>query len=249
MAITGTDAERIVTYALSGTPEGFAASSGSAIGIANAAGRWMMSAWSWNWASGARATLDLTADQSYITLPSDFQEFIGTPYQSTGYTGGFEWTSLATLVELATEAPTANGSYLFGALAWDQASAGAPVARIELHPTPDSTVADALVCFYRREWTDLASGGAVAAKIPTWMEGVYIGALEAYARGWEDGTARENNPAIRQRFLAELQAGPEWMAARHRDALSQPSYGVIKNGVLSARGRHWTRIAGVSAPS
>lgn len=249
MAITGTDADRIVQHALGGTPIDRAASTGSSIQLANDAGRWMLGARSWRWAAGARATLDLTASQSYITLPADFQEFIGTPYKSDGLIGGFEWVSLPTLVQLAIEAPTANGSYFFGALTWDQSGAGAPVARVELHPTPDTTQADALTCFYRRGWTDFAAIDATAAKIPAWMEGVYVAALEAFARGWEDGTARDNNPGIRQRYLLDVVTGPEWMAAVRQDALGQPSYGTIKNGVLSAGNRHWSRIQGVSGPS
>jgi hypothetical protein len=246
MAITGVDAERIVTYALAGTPEG-RASADNAIAIANDAGRWLMNARSWRWAAGARATLGLTASQSYITLPADFQEFIGEPYKTDGLTGGFEWTSLPMLVELAVDAPTVASDYFFGALTWDQSGNGAPVARIELHPTPNATEASALTCFYRRGWYALpAPADTTPAKLPDWMEGLYVGALEAFARGWEDGIS---HPAIRQQYLAGLMAGPEWASAVRRDALGQPNFGVIKNGVLSSRGRFWSRVSGLSAPS
>ena len=246
MAITGIDANRIIEHALGGTPID-RTSSNAGVALANDVGHWLLDTRSWNWASGARATLDLTAGQSYITLPADFQEFIGEPYRTDGLTGGFEWISLVTLVEIAVEAPLASTDYFFGALAWDQAGAGAPVARIEIHPPPNETVVGVLTCFYRRGWTDLPSpADTTVAKIPAWMEGLYTAALEAYARGWEDGI---QDPGIRQRYLQSVLSGPEWAAATHRDAIAQPNKGVIKNGVISPRLRHWSRLAGTSAPT
>lgn len=253
MAITGLDAARIVSeHALGGTPinRNDTGSTDSAIALANDAGRWMVDARRWKWASGARATLGVVASQSYITLPSDFAEFVGPPQQTDSFTGGFEWVSMETLVQLTTDAPSANSSYLYGALAYDTSGSGAPVARIELHPTPDTTNASAFTCFYNRAWFPFPSpADSTAAKIPEYMEGVYTAALEAYARGWEDSTARGNMPGIRQRYLAEVVAGPEWDAACRIDQRQQPSYGVIKNGLLGSRSRLWDQVSSVSGPS
>jgi len=246
MAITTTDATRIINHALGGDPQQREGTTYSAVELANDAGRWMLNAHAWNWCSGARATLSTVAAQPYITLPSDFLSWIGEPYRSDGQTGGFEWVSLQTLAQLAVEAPTLTGDYLYAALTWDQSGAGAPDARLELYPTPATSEADVLTGFYRRGWTPYVGGVVSSAKIPVWMEGVYIAALEAYARGWEDGI---EHPAARQQYLAHVMAGPEWMSAVRIDATAQPHVGVIKNGVLSPRQRYWSRVSGLDAPA
>lgn len=246
MPITGEDAERIIEHALAGVPQGRAPVE-SAIQLANDAGHWLLSARDWNWASGARATLDLTATEAFIELPEDFQAFIGSPFQQNSTIGGFEWTSLPTLIELVTTAPTAAGHYFYGALAWDQSGDGAPVPRIELHPTPNSTVAGALACFYRRGWTEYPSpADTTEAKLPEWMNGLYVATLQAFARGWEDDLAPQS---ARQQYLTNIMLGPEWAVAVRRDSVAQPNVGFIKNGILSARGRHWSRVLGVEGPT
>jgi len=253
MAITGEDAARIVAqHALGGTPinRTETGAADASIELANDAGRWMMNARKWKWASGARATLGVTASQSYITLPADFAEFIGQPTQTASFTGGFEWVSLETLTQVISESPNASSSYFLGALSYDTSGAGAPVAQIELYPTPDTTNASAFTVFYERTWFPLPDpADSTAAKIPVFMEGVYTATLEAYARGWEDSTSPDRSPGTRQAYLAEVMAGEEWSAACRRDQQQQPHYGVIKNGLLGSRYRHWSRVQSLDAPA
>ena len=122
-----------------------------------------------------------------------------------------------------------------------------PRPRIELWPTPATNDANAVTIFYRAGWKtveDLDEN----LNLPSWLESVYLQLLRAFARGYE----RESEASTSAR-VAEIIAGPLFLAAVNRDKVSQPDYGPMMGGAAETvnyrKGTQFWNYNTVSGPN
>lgn len=107
---------------------------------------------------------------------------------------------------------------------------GAPMPRLEIWPTPNTSERDIFLVHYRAGWAQVRSDNDVI-NIPTWMESLYLAIVRAFALGYE----RDAEADVNQR-LFPLRQGALFRAARERDGMTQPYYGLMENG--AARYQH-----------
>jgi len=136
-----------VTHALGKSPDSSLTSEGE---IVNDALADFVNLHPWSWRRKA-SSLNLTADQNYVALPSDFAALDAIQMACTS--GCLHPTSLQQIIDgrSSTLAVPISGTYWY-AVAWTgQTSATAsPTARLELWPTPAATVASAITLSYFR---------------------------------------------------------------------------------------------------
>ena len=218
MAITLSSLKSHVRHALGGTP----ASQLSEAGIVNEAGRYMFSV-PWKFRERPPATVTMTANQSYVELPTDFGEMISAN-MSDGLVKSIHFTTMDDLVERRTTAIGQSQEYWAVILhpTSEATTGGAEAPRMELHPTPTS--ADSVVVAYRSDWFELTSDEEYA-HVPGYAESVLISLVRAFALGYE-----EDGLEVR---VAEVQNGPLFQRLLEKDGIIQPDYGPIKNGALS----------------
>ena len=228
MALPYLDLQKIVRSALGGgapdTNIGFG-------NVVNMAGRDLWNAHQWNHRIRSRSSLNFTAAQAYITLPTDF----GTMESLKGST----ITRSTLLVTPATfDENVANGIlpegfvYMCCVTQPTQTSAttamGAP--RLELYPTPTASVTAALYMRYRAQWVNL-SADASYPNVREFMEPL----LCEWIRCWAMGFTEEDKGSTAQR-LNDLRQSSIWDAAVNEDGLIQGDYGIIGNGQVQCIG-------------
>lgn len=236
MAVTGLQAEALVTHALDGDPVGR-----TAIDLANDAGRLLFGARGWRWLDGAMVELDFTADQDYVALPADFRSMVTLDHVDAA-NGFFKPTSLDELSRLRSLDPIA-GPPFYGAITHDLSSPGEPGARISIYPTPGANTSPALRLTYKRGWADYPSpANSTEAILPKWMELLYLEFCKAVARGHSDDLS---GPSMASAYIAAVMDGPIWEAAVTQDTELQPHYGVPTNGFLDPATTYWNPVADV----
>ncbi len=119
-----------------------------------------------------------------------------------------------------------SASRLYGGL-----DGGAPRARIDLWTTPLADDPAAIRIYYRRGWNRLDDDSDYV-DIPEWLEGLYLQAVRAYARGYQ----MEDSTGAVPRLLEEIWRSKEFANKRMRDDQIQPRYGVIRNGAAASHG-------------
>ncbi|UCC71264.1 MAG: hypothetical protein JSV86_12825 [Gemmatimonadota bacterium] len=199
------------------------------VDLVNLTGRWLVAAHEWKWLEGVMVKPDLVAGEDYITLPTDFRSIIDI--DTANLSSGVSQASLGRLVELRKNS-AGSSNYYEGAIEWDH-TVTPPVARFAVWPDIEVSSTDALLLFYRRDWK-LVEDDNSFVHIPGFMEPLFIEALRAYARGWEDDDEADVNMR-----LSTLKLGEVWAAARKVDAQVQPSYGVLENGMAETAGWNW----------
>lgn len=201
----------------------------SEIGIVNEAGEFLFSMHSWAWLVRPDAALDLVASQAYATLPTDFAELVAFD-ATNSLVNGLTMTTHERLLSMRTNGiQVVSGNY-FGAIVWAENTDGVPVARLDLWPTPAGSETGALTVTYRRGWANV-SDDADTIRIPSFMHGLFLSIVRAVTLGYTD--TEEGSKAAR---LAEVQLGPEYMAAKRRDAGTQIHYGRITGGAAQSGG-------------
>lgn len=229
MALTGTQVLQHIEHTLGGTPGGLV----GGLEIINDAGQILTNMRPWKYLEGARASLDFTASQSYVALPSDFRDLIAVERQG-GFTGSFDLVSHQELLDLVANSSDAATFRFWGAVTFTQSASGAaPVPRIDLFPTPDASVSDGILIYYRSSWLRIETDTQLL-NIPEWVEPLYKQVVRAVARGYV-----EEDVAPLDARLGVIRAGPVFADAVGRDVEIQPSYGQLKNGM--ARGNLWYR--------
>ena len=151
---TFTALQNAAKHALGKTPD----STTSLSEIVNDALQMFVNLHTWSWMETS-TTLSFTASQAYIALPADFLTLKAMQVRSaSGYRLDPSTLQKITDLRMDSTAVTVNGIYMY-AISWaGQASVTAsPTARLELWPTPPSTVADAISITYRRQIRKLTS--------------------------------------------------------------------------------------------
>lgn len=218
MALTVNDAQGHIEHALGGPLIGI-----SNRRILDEAGRKLYGLSDWNFLKRRSVTVGLTSGQSYATLPADFGEIVTIEYTS-GSSNRVMQTTLSEIARYRSVLGSIPGYVLFVAVNYLPDSNGIPVPILEVHPTPQSTVATALTMFYRATWSDLADSDQTFIPVPPWMEALYIQVVRATAWGYQDDTMGARMAAVMQ--------GPDWLAATQYDRKLQWSHGPLKNGAL-----------------
>jgi hypothetical protein len=230
MALTLTQLRLIAKHALGGGDPATIVTdaNGTLDWLINEAGQQFVQAERWQFLMEPPTTLDFTADQAYVALPADFAEIETLEYNDL--LRHFRFVTPRELTAIRAQTITWDGAYV-GAIFWPEqtvatANSGAP--RVELHPTPGSTVSGALRISYRRGWTVLSSGTSVA-NLPLWAEPAYV----AFLRAWVYGHERLDSEAERQAQLAAVINGATFKMAKKRDCGGHTDYGPIRGGAAA----------------
>ena len=204
--------------------------------VINDAGRYLFGMHSWAWRERPAATLGVTADQAYVALPSDFGYGEVVDIAATDSLTFYhpQVTSLGELEHMRQYAvPVALGFYWYAlSFPTQTATTAAPGnARLELYPTPASTVADQFKLIYRSGWVELSSDSAVA-NVPLPWEGLLIQLCRALAA---ERDLREH-PGVPR--VADIEQDPQVQRLKRMDGATVNNIGDIEGGVLRA-GRPW----------
>lgn len=171
--------------------------------------------------SGSNQTdIDFTLQPYSIALPIDVRDIISI--RGTGQTRYY--VTLSTLAEVlrVREVTGTNDAHWYGAISY----AGSPPQPIlEIAPGASANQTGALRMFYRSRWATLSSDDTTI-DVPAYMEALLIQIVRAFARGY----VREDQGSLDMR-LAEIQAGPVFLAARRSDGAIQPYNGQLQNGI------------------
>ncbi len=191
----------------------------------------------WWWRGPETTSLSIVGGQEYVWLPTDFDELCADPTYPTSLFGPMEATPLAEIESLRATEPTItagsqwNYRYAIRPGALDRTvSPQTPRSRIELWPTPQSSVAGAIRVTYWRNVPDIS--GTDTPQIPPEFDAPFFYLVRAFARTSEDGA--ENTPDYRmfERLIAPLIA---------KSGGKQRNQGQIMGGaaMLVADGSRW----------
>jgi hypothetical protein len=199
--------------------------------IVNACGTWFTAAHDWKYLERPSVLLPFTLNQSYITLPTDLGDIIKIQF-TNGLTARFFLTTLGTIADYRTSQMNFGISVTYGCMVYAPSTnplGGPPTPRLEIYPTPQSNLANALTLFYRSTWAPVTPDDSETfVNIPQYAEPAFLQALRQFARGYQD----EEHATMGQR-LADLMAGPVWGAAIEQDGLTQPEYGKMRGGAVA----------------
>lgn len=175
------------------------------------------------------ADIDGTMTLSACALPSDFGGILSLK-AGDGFQEDVTLTTLDAIDELRSDSVPTSGSYFMAALSFGQlAASGVPVPRLEFWPDITTADTEKFRLSYRAGWKAITSDGQTLA-IPAHTEALFIALLRAFARGYE-----EEDQATLSRRLADVEAGPVFMAARKYDGAQQRNYGPMRGGWLETR--------------
>lgn len=184
-------------HALGGVPDS-RISSGL---IVNRAINHLVNAHAWDWRQTI-ASLDYTATQGYIDLPTDFGELIQLQ-ASGGRLSTVRSVSPATFMSLLNRASSSESelalSY-FLAIAPQTTPTAVPRWRLNIHPTPAASVTGALALLYRKMVPVFAiTGTADDAKVPAIPAGQHD-TLYALVRAF--AVSMEEDPSTQEWSIA-----------------------------------------------
>lgn len=195
-----------------------------ALGIINEAGSTLLTLHGWKFMEYV-ADLDIVAGQTWIDLPTDFQELIA--YEAVSPFNVLRPTSMAHLLRMraTTPSPAAWGYYFY--IGNERPSGATPTRkRMELSWSQATSLAAAFTIQYRAGWTAVA-GDATYVPVPDFIAPLMRRLTRAVARGYGE----EDEGAMGQR-LNEIMSGPEFTGAVVTDAMVQPSFGQRRGGAL-----------------
>lgn len=219
-------ARHIKESSLGGLPQGTTIAE-----ISNHAGLWLFGIEGWNFLERQTATLDFVADQNYAELPSNLVTVVDVQ-TTNSLTSGFDLTTLTRVLDLRTkDFPSPN--FFYGAVSNKPNTNGVPEPILEVWPTPSSASAGALTMVYRAGWTMLTDDSDHVS-IPVFMEPIYVAALRAFAKGYEEED--DGNVAAR---LAGLRESPLFESAKRQDRSIQGDYGQIMGGITDNLTQTW----------
>jgi len=195
------------------------------INIVNDALQWFASQHEWSWRLGGPVTMDFVSGQNFVELPQDFESI-----ESLTYPGAVARQMLTTTIQQieylraqTTEPPGYTYYYAVndGSIDDDDRGAGLGLKVLELYPSPNVNVTDALSMTYRRSVDQLVLSDDIP-QIPYWCDFAFEMACRAFAHVVEDDDA--TSPAMQQfeRMLGDLVK---------RDGRTQRRYGVMLGGL------------------
>jgi hypothetical protein len=222
MAITVLEAERYVHHALMGVVHPDI----SLRDIVNRAGSLFVGLHPWQWLRRRSAQLDLVQGQTYLTLPSDFQTLTAIEW-TNGLVNDFQPASLRSILSLRHQSRVPQNPTYYD-FSWLAPANGQMTQVLELSIVPGQSETGAVSIFYDATWAPKYedSDHLVIAPVPG-MEVLYLEVLRAVARGWE-----EDDDASMTARIAEIKAGPIFMAAARADGRTMPPMTLEGGGAL-----------------
>lgn len=190
------------------------------------------------------AFLRISIDLAYAELPVDFSDTLEVE-MAESLTSRFEWTSLGHILRLRSDSEGDSRVYR-GALNYgvDTVVNKQPTPRVELYPAPLTNTAEAMRMFYRHGWVDIDNDNDVL-RLPSYMEPLYLEVFRCFLLGTE-----EHDIGTVNLRLAEVKAGPVYMAAKADDGRSQGNMGKMRGTHVrpSSFGTHYSRRQ-INSPS
>lgn len=241
MALTAKQAIAHIEQTLAASP------SIDPIDIVNGAGKLLYQMRQWNFRSKGPQVLTLTSGVAFVPLPADFGTLTWIDFTDALTQRVLPLSTLAELVSYRT-ANQGQIRDLFVAVSFEIPSGGSRIApRLELYPTPSSTVAGALTYLYRSRWVDVEDDDANLPGVPELAELLYLRIARQLARSYEDEDVVDYNTA-----LLSVRQSEEYQGAVRDDVSTQGSYGTLRKGIAYSdsnrgRGSFWDRP--VNAPS
>lgn len=198
--------------------------------LCNEAGQYLANAGPWNfWRR--HATIAITRGQEYADLSNlvSLVRMIDVQFVS-GTTSWMEPTHFGFIQELRGQGNDVGYPTLW-AVEPNVATDGTVTNRLELYQTPS---ADGTVnVYYFGGWQE-PQGGAATARIPVpdWMEGVFLGFVEAVAFGKQERDTISVDARINQ-----LRASSIFLDAKRRDMALQQNFGQMRGGAVAMQQR------------
>lgn len=226
MAITVLEAERHVHHALMGPVHPDL----SLRDIINRAGALFVGLHPWQWLRRRSAQLDLVQGQSYIVLPTDFAVLTAIQY-TNGIVNSFEPASMEAILSLRHQSRVPQNPTYYN-YAWLAPANAAMTQVLELSIIPGQNDVGAVTIFYEAGWSVVSEDSThlTIAPVPG-MEVLYLEVLRAVAQGWEESEAGSMSARI-----AEIKAGPLFLAAARADGRSMPPMQLEGGGALADLG-------------
>jgi hypothetical protein len=151
----------------------------------NRAGRRLFTARGWTWRIRGPVPLAVTADETVIQMPADFDRIctLSAPREDV------EIVSLDYIMQLRREEYAGTRWYLY-LPKWEDNAGGEPVRNALIYPTPTTTGTPALEMTYYRKWpTFTADQTDRIPPIPESFEHLLVLLARAFARTLEDDDA------------------------------------------------------------
>jgi hypothetical protein len=193
--------------------------------IINDAGRELCNMHSWRFLLRPAASLNLIADQDFVSLPADFGSIISV--QRANFPNSICLTTVDNVAQLRALNTAMTTPYEWQAAlsSRQDAAGGAPTDVLELWPTPAVTDPDGITLYYRAKWMELETDTDYAA-IPVELETLYGEMVRAFARGYEE----EDQETLSER-VARIMMGPIYLSAKKSDGRKQRYWGVPRGGL------------------
>lgn len=261
MTLLAGEALKIAEHALGGSVHPAV----TGLRVLNDTGRWLVSVRPWVYLRGGMEALDVTADQDYVVLPSDFGSILGVA-RSSSFTPSFNLTTPQEMLRLRTYTPAVSSHTFWGTVVYDHAdiegtassaqsytvtpttaaqikATKKPSPRLDLYPMPTNTATGSLLLYYARGWRAVEEDTDTIF-VPDWLEGVYLRALRIWAKGYEeeDTFSKDDN-------LDRLVMGAEYRAAITRDSQIQAEKGPIQGGAVQRPGSYRNYEGAIGDPS
>lgn len=176
-------------------------------------------------ASGNLSTGDIkwSIRPQTVALPTDLRDIVHIASTSLSSLGGVTLTTIGHILEMrrSSASITAATGYYWGAVVY---SGSTPKPILEIYPSPAANATGALRITYRARWAELTSDTG-QIDVPDFVQDLFLFIARAYAAGY----VRNDVGSIHAR-LAEIQAGPIFLAATRSDGAVQPYYGQLRGG-------------------
>lgn len=200
------------------------------IQIINEAGSMLVNMHRWRWLERPAVSLDTTATQEWIALPTDFGEIISL-MPASSLLGSVTPASMSQIDNMRAAAiATPTGSFWYAVEFLGSAAQNPPTPRLAIWPTPTTSTVGALILRYRAGWT-LLGGDSDVAVVPGFCEGLLRQCVVICARGYLE----EDEMTLAERF--EVLAGSAlYHMARQRDGMTQQNVGPMQGGAVADMG-------------
>ena len=182
-------------------------------------------------APGDAADVGGRMENNSVALPLDFRSMKSISATDSLVNGLYLTTADELLRKRTNQIEVASSWNYYGTIVY----AGAPPAPLlEIWPSSTVNETDAFTMFYKAGWLRGTSDDATIY-VPDWIDSLMISIVRAFALGYEEGS-EPDRPSMAQ-HLAEIAAGPLFMAAKRRDGNTQGFYGPLRGGAAQ-RQRH-----------
>ncbi len=239
MTLTLGRAAKIVEATLGGSPAGFSSNE-----IAGLAGDWLVGTREWRFLENSTASLD-TAVGTFIDLPTDLRAIVRI-FPADNLTNTMQLTGPTELLALETT-PVATSYQYRGVVSYrEPTTGGVRVPILRVWPAFTTVQTGFFTIWYHATWPRAVEDETVLP-LPQWMEGVYIQAIRAYAKGLMEEDVTGDVP----QQLERLRQSTMWSDVEKIDDQMQRSIGRIEGGAVHMSPRpdyHWN-WDGVQAPS